>query len=173
MCCQCLSFHYRQWSTRVGFSFLNSVTSVICKVTECPTNTELSQLQRTGSCDRRFKEELYTLGQVCWHVLMALGACIQELNQAFLPLTGDTKEAHFSAGICFREMSVSSPEQKALGLESLGHILISSAICEALTIFLQKIKAIFKPRLLSSQISFFLIICMCNNCLWVIPAEER
>lgn len=66
-----------------------------------------------------------------------------------------------------------SPELNALGLESLGHILISGAICETLTIFLQKIKAIFLPGLLSGQIFFLLIICMCNNCLWVIPAEER
>lgn len=53
------------------------------------------------------------------------------------------------------------------------HALISGAICEALKIFGQKIKAIFLDRHLSGQISFFLIICMCNNCLRVISAEGR
>lgn len=78
-----------------------------------------------------------------------------------------------SAGTCSRERSLGSLDYNDLGLESVGHTLISGAICEALKISGQKIKVVFLSRHLCGQISLFLIICICNNCLRVIPAEER
>lgn len=103
---------------------------------------------------------------------MAPDPCIRQPNQTFLPWTDATNGADLSAGTCFIESSLGSPDWNDLEFESVGHTWISGAMCEALTIFGQQIKAIFLFRCLSGQMPFFLIICMCN-CLRVIPAEER